>query len=187
MPFGDSGRLLLQLRQSLCPQGWLQLLPNSTSSLKQSHPAHTFFLFSLVKWDDGAGYPTTDAVVGAIWVATSIGLVAWPSHQILHFGFGWKDCGVLFWWRVCKLGRVDPTSSAVGRAIGLTSRVSSSGGCWNNEGVVSHAPWASAEPDFMLLMSVVVGWVMGCPWRTAGSWFTVSRATFPRPQRMSHL
>ena len=135
-------------------------------------------------WSDrtmGLVNSTSDAVVGSSWVMASIGLASWPVGQSSILGLIERTV-------VSPSGRgftrpdwVCPTSSTVGKAIGLTSGVSSSGG------VAPCVSQASAEFDPLPLMSVVVGWVMGCPWGTVGPQSTVSGAIFPRLQRMSYL
>ena len=71
--------------------------------------------------------------------------------------------------------------------MGSTGGVSSLGGCLNNEGVVSCAPWASVEFDSMSPTSAMVAGVMGSPWGITLSWLTVSGVILPRFQKMSCL
>ena len=107
---------------------------------------------------------TTDAVVGTVERT-----IASPSSG----GFA-------------RPGGVCPTLSAVGEVIDLTGEVSSSGGGPNINEVVPCAI-CLLEFDPIPLTSVMVAWVMGCPWGTAGSWFAVLGAILPRPKRTFHF
>ena len=107
---------------------------------------------------------TTDAVVGMVERT-----IASPSSR----GFA-------------RPGGVCPTLSTVGEAIDLTGGVSFSGRGLNIDGV---APYTMYLPEFDSVspMTVMVAWVMGCPWGSTGSWFAALGAILPRPQRTSCL
>ena len=97
-------------------------------------------------WSDGVRGPaslTTDPVVGTTWVSTSIGPVAWPvgkSFGISTLGSVERTMASLSGRVSAGPGRVCSASTSVGKVMGSTGGVSSSGGCLNDEGVVPCAP-----------------------------------------------
>ena len=91
---------------------------------------------------------TTNALVGTTGATTSVGPVAWPDGK----SFGASPLGLVERTAASpssggspRPGRVCLTSSTVGRAISSISGVSSLSEGLNSKGVVSCAPWASAE------------------------------------------
>ena len=119
----------------------ITLVASKFNLLTEAVTTSTYHL-SPSAWLDGMRGPvslTTGPVVGTIWATAPVGLVAWPVGK----SFGTSTSGLvertvasLSRWSVCRAGGVCPTSTVVGKAMGLIGGVSSSG----REGVVSCAP-----------------------------------------------